>query len=105
VNETREDGYDGAAQLLVGDAEITVDVKLRGQFDPISGKYRWYGRVTGSPQVAELVANGARAVLVRTPHGQAETALSDVDPWGRPRVEGFGRPPFPVLTSVPDTDS
>jgi hypothetical protein len=29
--------------------------------------------------------------------------LSDVDPWGRPRVEGFGAAPFEVLTAVPDT--
>jgi hypothetical protein len=105
MSATDDDGYTGPAELLVDGVAVAVEVKLAGHFEPISGKYRWYGRVTGSPQVAELVANGARAVLVRTPHGQAETALSDVDPWGRPRVEGFGRPPFPVLTSVPDTDS
>jgi hypothetical protein len=27
--------------------------------------------------------------------------LSDVDPWGRPRVEGFGPAPFEVLHTVP----
>jgi hypothetical protein len=41
-------------------------------------------------------------VRLRTPHGEVETALSDVDPWGRPRVEGFGAAPFEVLTSIPD---
>jgi hypothetical protein len=40
-------------------------------------------------------------VRLRTPHGEVETALSDVDPWGRPRVEGTGPPPFEVLTSLP----
>ena len=29
------------------------------------------------------------------------TLLADVDPWGRPRVEGFGAAPFPVMTTLP----
>ena len=29
-------------------------------------------------------------------------ALTDVDPWGRPRVAGFGTVPFAVLTTLPD---
>jgi hypothetical protein len=40
-------------------------------------------------------------VRLRTPHAEVETALSDVDPWGRPRVEGFGQAPFEVLTTLP----
>jgi hypothetical protein len=105
VTDRSDDGYDGSAELLAGDAAVAVEVTLRGHFDPISGRYRWYGRVAGSPQVAEFVASGKRTVVLRTPHAAVETALSDVDPWGRPRVEGFGAAPFPVLTSVPDTDS
>ncbi|HEY1699847.1 MAG TPA: DUF4873 domain-containing protein [Trebonia sp.] len=35
-------------------------------------------------------------MLVRTPHGTAVTTLADADPWGRYRLQGFGRPPFPV---------
>lgn len=97
-----QDGYDGPADLLDGTATIPVDVRLRGHFDPISGKYCWYGRVAASPQVAELVAAGARKVRLRTPHAEVETALSDVDPWGRPRVEGFGAAPFEVLATLPE---
>ncbi|SHG06605.1 protein of unknown function [Jatrophihabitans endophyticus] len=99
-----EDGYDGPAQLLPdGDAAgVDVDVTLRGHFDPISGRYSWYGRVAASPQVAALVANGGRTVTLRTPHAEVATALTDVDPWGRPRVEGFGPTPFPVLDTVAD---
>lgn len=97
-----EDGYDGPAQLIDGATTVPVDVKLRGHFDPISGKYSWYGRVAATPEVAALVADGARKVRLRTPHAEVETALSDVDPWGRPRVEGFGAAPFEVLTSVPE---
>lgn len=96
-----EDGYDGPAELLDGDAVVPVTVKLAGHFDPISGKYSWYGRVAASPAVDALLAAGARRVRLRTPHGEVETALSDVDPWGRPRVEGFGQAPFEVLTTLP----
>jgi hypothetical protein len=96
-----EDGYDGPAEVLDGARSIPVEVKLRGHFDPITGKYSWYGRVAASPDVAELVAAGARKVRLRTPHAEVDTALSDVDPWGRPRVEGFGAAPFDLLTTLP----
>ena len=99
-----DDGYDGPAELLVDDRTVPVDVALRGQFDPISGSYHWYGRVTATDQVASLVRSGARTVRLRTPHAEIETTLSDVDPWGRPRVEGFGPAPFEVAVDLPATD-
>jgi hypothetical protein len=98
---TDEDGYDGPAEIVDGVRTISVEVTLRGHFDPITGKYSWYGRVAASPEVSELVADGGRKVRLRTPHAEFETALSDVDPWGRPRVEGFGAAPFAVMTSLP----
>jgi hypothetical protein len=97
-----EDGYSGDAELIDGEVSVAVTVALTGCFDPISGKYSWYGRVGASPAVAALIAGGARQVRLRTPYAEVETALSDVDPWGRPRVEGFGGAPFEVLTSVPE---
>jgi hypothetical protein len=97
-----EDGYDGPAELLDGERTIPVTVRLRGHFEPINGKYSWYGRVAASPEVGALVEAGARKVRLRTPHGEVDTALSDVDPWGRPRVEGVGPAPFDVLTTLPD---
>ena len=97
-----DDGYRGAAELVTPDIAIAVQVTLAGYFDPISGSYHWYGRVAASPEVAELVASGPRRVVLRTPHGSVDTALTDVDPWGRPRVEGFGPAPFAVLDSVAD---
>ena len=100
-----DDGYDGPAELVTGDSALPVEVTLRGLFEPISGKYRWYGRVAAGDEVAALVASGARTVVLRTPHGEVETSLGDVDPWGRPRVEGFGAAPFPVAMSIVDTDS
>jgi len=100
--EPDEDGYDGAAELIDGDTVVPVTVTLRGHFDPISGKYNWYGRVAADDRVAALVEHGARTVVLRTPHAEVQTSLSDVDPWGRPRVEGFGAAPFPVLAELPD---
>jgi hypothetical protein len=97
-----EDGYDGSAELVDTTTTIPVEVQLRGHFDPISGKYSWYGRVAVTPEVAALVESGVRKVRLRTPHAEVETALSDVDPWGRPRVEGFGAAPFEVLTTLPE---
>jgi hypothetical protein len=99
---TDDDGYDGPAELVVDGRPIPVSVKLAGHFDPITGSYSWYGRVAASPDVAALLSRGVRKVMLRTPHRQVETALSDVDPWGRPRVQGFGAAPFYVLDRVPD---
>jgi hypothetical protein len=101
MNDHAEDGYDGPAEIVDGPTSVPVEVKLRGHFDPITGKYSWYGRVAASPEVSELVAAGARNVRLRTPFAEVETALTDVDPWGRPRVEGFGTAPFEVLTELP----
>ena len=98
-----DDGYAGAAELVDGSHVVPVTVTLAGHFDPISGKYRWYGRVGAGPEVAALA--GGRTVLLRTPHGQVATVLSDVDPWGRPRVDGFGAPPFPVPTTLDEPEA
>jgi hypothetical protein len=97
-----DDGYVGAAELLVDGAVVAVSVQLAGHFDPITGSYSWYGRVAAGPTVAALLAAGTRAVVLRTPHAAVETTLSDVDPWGRPRVQGFGAAPFAVLRHLPD---
>lgn len=93
-----DDGYRGAAEVVAGDGSVVaVEVALAGHFEPVRGSYHWYGRVAASPEVAALAGS---LVELRTPHGSAETLLADVDPWGRPRVEGFGTAPFPVVTSL-----
>ncbi len=40
-----DDGYDGPATLVVGPDEFEVRVHLRGVFQPIDGRYHWYGRI------------------------------------------------------------
>lgn len=93
-----DEGYDGPAVLVLEDESIDVVARLAGAFDPISGSYHWYGRVSATRDLAPLA--GSR-VSLRTPHGTVETALADLDPWGRARVEGFGTAPFAVATSLP----
>ena len=100
MSSGHDDGYRGPAELIDGDSVTPVEVSLAGHFDPISGRYRWYGRVAAAPEVTALVEAGRRPVRLRTPHGEVETVLSDVDPWGRPRVEGLGAAPFEVLAAV-----
>jgi hypothetical protein len=100
-----DDGYDGPAEIADGSGvTVPVQVTLRGHFDPISGAYHWYGRVRPDPRadLADLADLPGRdgQLRLRTPYGETVTTLSDVDPWGRPRVAGFGAPPFPVADAV-----
>jgi hypothetical protein len=84
------------AEEYVGPArvdDISVEVTLRGQFEPLDGRFHWYGRIAASDELAAAVQSGA-TVTLSTPHASALGRLSDVDPWGRYRVSGTGRPPF-----------
>lgn len=89
----QEDGYDGPAEVLTDEGALPVDVTLRGVFQPIDGRYHWYGRIARDERLEPLGAAGASVVL-STPVGRAEGRLSDVDPWGRYRIAGVGRPPY-----------
>ncbi|MFD1148610.1 DUF4873 domain-containing protein [Saccharothrix hoggarensis] len=95
-HEHDEDGYTGAAVLVFDEREVPVSVELRGFFQPIDGRYHWYGRVGANDEVTELVEGGARTALLRTPDGTATGSLTDPDPWRRYRVAGTSTPPFPV---------
>ncbi len=92
-DEVPEEGYDGPAELVCADTTAAVTVALRSVFQPIDGRLHWYGRLQADPGVDALVRSGGQALL-RTPTGEAQARLSDVDPWGRYRVTGTGRPPF-----------
>nr|WP_042189884.1 DUF4873 domain-containing protein [Kibdelosporangium sp. MJ126-NF4]CEL18950.1 possible flavin binding monooxygenase [Kibdelosporangium sp. MJ126-NF4]CTQ95247.1 possible flavin binding monooxygenase [Kibdelosporangium sp. MJ126-NF4] len=93
-DEHDEEGYTGPATLLVGDKELTVEIQLRGHFQPIDGFYRWYGRITENAELSELAGGKKLKATVRTPEGEAVAELSDPDPWNRYRVMGTSRPPF-----------
>ncbi len=89
VHEPQEQ-YDGPARIV--ETQVEVEVTLRGHFQPIDGLFHWYGRIARDPALDQH-RSGA-VVTLRTPHGSAQGRLSDVDPWGRFRVSGTGRPPF-----------
>jgi len=84
-----EELYDGPARI----AETEVEVRLRGRFEPIDGRFHWWGRIAADERLDAQHSSGSSVTLV-TPHGRAEGRLSDVDPWGRYRIAGTGRPPF-----------
>jgi hypothetical protein len=76
-----------------GEEGVEVEVTLRGQFEPLDGRFHWYGRIAANGNLDERVRSGS-TVTLSTPSGRAEGRLSDVDPWGRFRISGTGRPPF-----------
>ncbi|WP_436699481.1 DUF4873 domain-containing protein [Nocardioides sp. BYT-33-1] len=84
--------YDGPATLVADGAEHAVTVTLRGAFQPLDGHFHWYGRIAATARL-DSVRSGS-PVTLRTPHGEAAGKVADVDPWGRFRVSGTGRPPF-----------
>jgi hypothetical protein len=89
-----DEGYDGPAELRTPEGSVLdVDVTVRGMFQPIDGRYHWYGRIVADEELDAQVDSGASVVL-RTPHGEAAGRLSDRDPWGRHRITGTGVPPF-----------
>jgi hypothetical protein len=91
-----EDGYRGAATLAVDGTEYAVDVVLVGHFEPLDGRYHWYGRVASHAELDAALGGAKRPARVTTPIGVADGELSDVDPWGRYRLAGVSTPPFAV---------
>jgi Domain of unknown function (DUF4873) len=96
MSEHDDDGYTGEATLIFGDEEVAVSVDLRGYFQPIDGRYHWYGRIKANDEVTSRAEGGVRSALLRTPTGQAEGTLTDPDPWGRYRVGGISTPPYRI---------
>ena len=99
-----EDGYRGPAMLIIGEQELPVEVELRGHFQPIDGRYRWYGRVRANAELSTLLGGRKRAAVLRTPVGQAQGELSDPDPWDRYRIMGASTPPFPVPKTLAELE-
>lgn len=99
--QSEHEGYDGPAEVLTDTGPIAVTVSVRGAFQPIDGRFHWYGRVVHEGRLDEA-GRGAADVVLRTPSGQATGRLSDEDPWGRLRIAGTGRPPY-LLPRPPGT--
>lgn len=91
-----DDEFAGQATVIAGDRELPAEVRLRGHFQPIDGRFHWYGRLAKDEAITELVGTGRLQVVLRTPQGQAEATLAEPDTWGRYRITGQGRPPFTI---------
>lgn len=100
-----EDGYRGAAVLEAGGLRREVRVELRGRFQPIDGRYHWYGRIAADPELAEALRGGRVRGTLTTPHGGVPAEVGDPDPWGRYRVEGTSTPPFRTLFAADQTSA
>jgi hypothetical protein len=88
------DAYTGPARLRIGGREFDVRAELRGHFEPIDGRYHWYGRIARDDEVAAVVGQGRASAALTTTDGSAPCELSDPDPWRRYRVTGISTPPF-----------
>jgi Domain of unknown function (DUF4873) len=95
-----EDGYAGHAELLIGTQRLDVQVELRGFFQPIDGRYHWYGRIAADDRIAALVTGGRAEAVLDVGHGPAPCELAEPDLWGRYRVTGQSTPPFPVAATA-----
>lgn len=97
-----DDGYDGPAELTIDGVTLRVRVTLRGAFEPVDGRYHWYGRIAAHEDLTALVGTRKPDAAVRTPSGEAVGVLSDPDTWNRYRITGTSRPPFEIPTSPAD---
>ena len=104
LDTAHEDGFTGDVSVLLGDDAVTVHATLRGYFEPLDGRYHWYGRLAADDGLAALVGSGKASARVRTEHGDADCVLSDIDPWGRLRIAGVSTPPFPIVRSLEDLE-
>ncbi len=88
------DGYEGTAVVEVGRSRFDVQVRLRGHFQPIDGRYHWYGRISAHEGLDGVLGSGKVAGVLTTAEGSAPCELSEPDPSRRYRVTGISTPPF-----------
>src|SRR5215469_5670375 len=88
------EGYVGTAVLEVDRSRFDVQVHLRGHFQPIDGRYHWYGRIDAHEGLDELLGSGKARGVLTTAEGSAPCELSEPDPSHRYRVTGISTPPF-----------
>lgn len=96
--DDHEEEYRGTVSVFRPDApenSIQVAAHLAGHFSPLSGGYRWTGRLSANPDISKAYQDGVRRVTIRNPAGQeGQAVLGPPNPWGGHPVNGEGRPPF-----------
>jgi uncharacterized protein DUF4873 len=88
------DGYEGTAVVKIGRSRFDVHVRLRGHFQPIDGRYHWYGRISAHEELDGALGSGKAAGVLATAEGSAPCEVSEPDPSRRYRVTGISTPPF-----------
>lgn len=89
-----DDGYRGPGQLRLGAQVLDVQADLRGRFEPVDGRYHWYGRLARHDGLTAALHRGRAEGVLSTPGGDARCEISDPDEWQRYRVSGISTPPF-----------
>ena len=94
--ELHDDGYEGTAILVDAAREVAVNAVLRGFFQPITGRYQWYGRLSAPSGELDAWHDKRSTAVLTTSWGPARCEVYEPDPWGRLKVTGTGVPPFEV---------
>ena len=71
---------------------LEVEADLRGRFDPIDGRFHWYGRLAASPTSTRSAPE--RPSRSRPSTARAEGGSATSTPGVGSRVSGVGPPPF-----------
>lgn len=100
MSEEHEDGYRGPAVLTVDGRDVPVTVVLDARHEPQDGRLHWFGRLTlereAEPALLTALTSSSGRLELSTAGARSEARIGDQDPWGRYRVTGVGRPPYPL---------
>lgn len=106
MSEEHDEGYRGPATLTVDGRDVPVRVVLDARHEPQDGRLHWFGRITleraAEPALLTALTSSTSRLELSTEGGRSEARIGDLDPWGRYRVTGVGRPPFTL--DEPDLD-
>jgi hypothetical protein len=93
-----DEGYSGPATLTVDGRAVPVRAILDARHEPQDGRMHWFGRVVldraAEPGLLTALTSTSSSIELSTDGGRAAARIGDVDPWGRYRVTGVGRPPY-----------
>ncbi len=101
--DDEEEGYRGTLTLVAAETTASVEAHVAGNFDPLTGGYRWVCRLAPDAEVSEAFESGTRSVRLRSPDGHEGTGtLSTPNVWGGHTVSGQGAPPFAPPEVTPE---
>lgn len=100
MSDEHDEGYQGPAILTVDGRDVPVRVVLDARHEPQDGRLHWFGRLSlerdAEPTLLAALTSSASRLELSTEGGRSEARIGDQDPWGRYRITGVGRPPYPV---------